>query len=57
MDMNILQTIVGLCLTALLFWRFYEYLPHFYGGSAILSAVMVLTVLNGVTIPLPESPG
>ena len=34
-------------LLALLFWRFYEYLPHFYGTSAILSAVMVLTVING----------
>ena len=34
-------------LLALLFWRFYEYLPHFYGTSAVLSAVMVLTVLNG----------
>ena len=34
-------------LLALLFWQFYEYLPHFYGTSAILSAVMVLTVING----------
>ena len=34
-------------LIGLLFWRFYEYLPHFYGGSAILSAAMVLTVING----------
>ena len=39
--------ILNICLTGLLFWRFYEYLPHIYGGSAILSAVMVLTVLNG----------
>jgi cardiolipin synthase len=38
---------MNFCLTAVLFWRFYEYLPHFYGGSAILSAAMVLTVLNG----------
>ena len=34
-------------LVALLFWRFYEYLPHFYGTSAILGAIMVLTVING----------
>lgn len=39
--------LMNFCLTAVLFWRFYEYLPHFYGGSAILSAAMVLTVING----------
>ena len=39
--------LMNFCLTAVLFWRFYEYLPHFFGGSAILSAAMVLTVLNG----------
>lgn len=44
-------------LVALLFWRFYEYLPHFYGTSAILGAIMVLTVINGRTILLPGSPG
>ena len=39
--------LMNFCLTTVLFWRFYEYLPHFFGGSAILSAAMVLTVLNG----------
>ena len=39
--------LMNAALMGLLFWRFYEYLPHFYGGSAILSAAMVLTVING----------
>ena len=39
--------LMNTALTCLLFWRFYEYLPHFYGTSALLSAAMVLTVING----------
>ena len=39
--------LMNICLTAVLFWRFYEYLPHFYGSSILLAAVMVLVVLNG----------
>ena len=39
--------LMNFCLTAVLFWRFYEYLPHFYGSSILLAAVMVLVVLNG----------
>lgn len=39
--------LMNTALVTLLFWRFYEYLPHFFGTSAVLSAAMVLTVING----------
>ena len=32
--------LMNICLTAVLFWRFYEYLPHFYGSSILLAAVL-----------------
>ena len=39
--------LMNIGLMAVLFWRCYEFLPHFYGGSVILAITMVLMVLNG----------
>jgi len=30
-----------------LFWRFSQFLPHFFGGTAIFTVVMVLSLING----------
>ena len=38
--------LMNIATLTVLFWRFYEFLPHFYGGSAVLTVTMVLTLLN-----------